>query len=74
MPALRFVCTTDNKASHEEIRRRTYMAGGAIVREMVKRDTSTVFEAEYEIVSEGGTLYREVKELGFCTSINIITQ
>jgi hypothetical protein len=72
MTAIRFICKTDNRANHEEIKNRTYLAGGAVVREKVYRDTSSVFEAEMEIVSEGGTLYREAKELDLVTKINII--
>jgi hypothetical protein len=72
MAAIRFVCRTDNKAKHEEVKNRTYLAGGAIVREKIYRDTSSVFEAEMEIVSEGGTLYREAKELDLVNKINII--
>ena len=71
MAALRFVCTTDNKASHEEIKRRLYSARGALMREKVYCDTSTDFRAEMEIMSEGGTLYREVKEYGLSKSIYI---
>jgi hypothetical protein len=71
MPALRFVCTTDNKASHEEIKRRLYSARGALMREKVYKDTSTEFLSEMEMMSEGGTLYREVKELGLAKSIYI---
>ena len=74
MAALKFVCKTNNKRNHEEIKRKTYFAGGAIVREKVRRDTSTEFESEFEIMSEGGTLYREVKEEGLATTITIITQ
>ena len=72
MTAIRFICKTDNRANHEEIKNRTYLAGGAVVREKVYRDTSSVFEAEMEIVSEGGTLYREAKELDLVTKINIV--
>jgi hypothetical protein len=72
MSAIRFVCKTDNKAKHDEIKNRAYLAGGAIVREKIYRDTSSVFEAEMEIVSEGGTLYREAKEFDLVTKINII--
>jgi hypothetical protein len=72
MSAIRFICKTDNKAKHDEIKNRTYIAGGAIVREKVYRDTSYIFEGEMEIVSEGGTLYREAKELDLTSKINII--
>lgn len=71
MSAIRFICTVDNKASHEEIKRRLYSARGALMREKVYKDTSTEFLSEMEMMSEGGTLYREVKELGLAKSIYI---
>jgi hypothetical protein len=71
MTAIRFVCTTDNKASHEEIKRRLYSARGALMREKVYKDTSAEFHSEMEMMSEGGTLYREVKELGLSKTIYI---
>jgi hypothetical protein len=74
MAAIRFVCTTDNKAKHYDIKNRAYLAGGAILREKIRKDTSSEFEGEMEIVSEGGTLYREVKELGLSKTEMIITQ
>lgn len=72
MAAVRFICKIDNKANHEEVKRRLYLSNGAIVREKVYKDTSTHFESEMEMVSEGGTLYREVKELELSKSIYII--
>jgi hypothetical protein len=72
MGAIRFICTTDNKAKHHDIVNRVYLAGGAIIREKVKKDTSSDFESEMEIVSEGGTLYREVKELGLGKMVYIV--
>lgn len=74
MAAIRFICTTDNKAKHYEIKNRAYLAGGAILREKIRKDTSQEFDGEMEIVSEGGTLYREVKEMGLTKTERIITQ
>ena len=71
MAAIRFVCTTDSKKSHEEIKRRLYSARGALMREKVYKDTSSEFRSEMEMMSEGGTLYREVKELGLSKTIYI---
>lgn len=71
MAAIRFVCTTDNKADHEEIKRRLYSARGALMREKIYKDTSSEFHSEMEMMSEGGTLYREVKELGLSKTIYI---
>lgn len=74
MAAIRFVCTTDSKANHYEIKNRVFLAGGAIIREKIRKDTSQDFDGEMEIVSEGGTLYREVKELGLSKTERIIPQ
>jgi hypothetical protein len=74
MAAIRFICTTDNKAKHYDIKNRAYLAGGAIVREKIRKDTSLEFDGEMEIVSEGGTLYREVKELGLTKTERIVSQ
>jgi hypothetical protein len=41
------------------------------MREKVYKDTSTDFQSEMEMMSEGGTLYREVKELGLSKTIYI---
>ena len=65
MGAIRFICTTDKKSSHYEIHNKVSLAGGAIVREKVRKDTSTDFEGEMEILCEGGTLYRDIKENGW---------
>lgn len=72
MGAIKFIVTTNNKAHHEEIKRLTYMAGGALVREKIRRDTSSAFEGEIECISEGGTLYRQIKEGGLCSHINLV--
>jgi hypothetical protein len=61
MSAVKFICFTDKKESHNEIKRKLFFAGGAITREKVK-DLSSGFEGELEMVCEGGTLYRELKE------------
>jgi len=72
MAAIRFICTTDNKAKHHEIRNKVYLAGGAILREKIRRDSGTEFEGEMEILCEGGSLFREVKENGLGKTAHII--
>jgi len=72
MAAVKFICTTDNKAKHYDIQNKVYLAGGVIIREKIRRDTSSEFEGEMEIISEGGTLYREVKETGLSKTAHII--
>lgn len=73
MAAVKFTCVTESKAHHEEIKNLTYLAGGALIREKIRRDSSQGWEAELEIVSEGGTLYRQVKELNLATKINLVS-
>ena len=72
MAAVKFTCITESRASHEQIKNMTYLAGGALIREKIYRDSAKGWEAEMEIVSEGGTLYRQVKELNLATKINLV--
>lgn len=72
MSAIKFICKTNNKANHEEIRRRIFSAYGSIVREKIYRDTAKEFEGLFEITSEGGTLYKDIKESNLTTSITLI--
>lgn len=72
MAAVRFQCVTDNRALHEEIKNLLFLAGGALVREKVMKDARGEWHAEMEMVSEGGTLFRQVKELKLAISCIII--
>jgi hypothetical protein len=72
MPAVRFHCVTESRASHEEIKNMLFLAGGALLREKVIRDARGEWRAELELVSEGGTLYRQVKEMKLAISCTII--
>jgi len=53
MSAIKFICKTDNKSNHYDIQNKVYLAGGAIIREKIRKDTSSDFEGEMEIMSEG---------------------
>jgi len=75
MSAVRFICKTVTKASHEEVRNKVFLSGGSILREKIRKDTSREFEGEMEIVCEGGTLYRDLKENGLtstCYLVNLL--
>jgi hypothetical protein len=48
------------------------MAGAAIVREKIRKDTSTDFEGELEILCEGGTLFRDIKENGWSKTCHLL--
>ena len=58
--------------NHVALKNKVYLAGGVIIREKIRRDTSSEFEGEMEIISEGSTLYREVKETGLSKTAHII--
>jgi len=72
MSATRFICKTTSKASHEEVRNKVFFSGGSILREKIRKDTSTEFEGEMEIVCHGGTLYRDLKENSLAESCYLV--
>lgn len=71
MAAIKCICKTDSKQNHDEVKRKIYFAGGAITREKVY-EMSKSFTGELEFVSEGGTLFRELKDSPLVTIINIL--
>ena len=71
MGAIKFICKTDNVINHYEIKNKCYLAGAAIIREKVK-DLASGFDAELEVMVEGGTLFKELKEFDLVTYIQII--
>ncbi len=71
MAALKFVCKMDSKENHNEVKKKLYFAGGAVVREKIW-DISSGFQSELEILCEGGTLYRDLKDSGIVTNITIV--
>lgn len=71
MAAIKCICKTETKQNHDEVKRKIFFAGGAIVREKV-HETSRHFAGELEFVSEGGTLYRDLKDSPLVTIINIL--
>jgi hypothetical protein len=71
MAAVKFVCKTNDKVKHDDIKRKLYMVGGAIIREKVK-DVKSGFEGELELISEGATLYRMVKDSDLALKVTLI--
>lgn len=71
MAAVKFICKTNDRIKHDDIKRKLYMAGGAIIRERVK-DLSSGFEGELELISEGATLYRMIKESDLALKVTLI--
>jgi hypothetical protein len=71
MAAVKFVCKTNDKVKHDDIKKKLYMAGGAIIREKVK-DVKSGFEGELELISEGATLYRTIKDSDLALKVTLI--
>ena len=61
----------NSKESHNEVKRKLYFAGGAVIREKIW-DISSGFQSELEIICEGGTLYRDLKDSDLVININIV--
>jgi hypothetical protein len=54
------------------VRNKAFFSGAAIIREKIRKDTSTEFEGEMEIVCHGGTLYRDLKENSLAESCYLV--
>lgn len=67
---VRFVCTTDNKADYYKIKEKIFRTGSTIMREKI-RDLKSEYFAEFEIISEGRFLYRDLKESNLCRHMRL---
>jgi hypothetical protein len=67
---VRFVCTTDTKQKYYEIKQKIFHARATIMREKI-REMKDEYFAEFEIVSYGRTLYRELKESDLCNHLRL---
>lgn len=70
---IKFSCTTDNKKDYYEIKKKIAFHGSTILREK-QRDLKDEFFCEFEILSHGRTLYREIKESGVCKTILLLVE
>jgi hypothetical protein len=69
---VKFNCTTDNKKDYYEIRKKVSFHRATPIRER-QRDLKDEFFCELEVLSHGGSLYRELKESGLCRTIVLLT-
>lgn len=69
---VKFICTTDNKPNYYSIKSKINFNRATIIREKV-RDLSNDFNAEFEILSHGRTLYRDLKQSGLCKNLVLRT-
>jgi hypothetical protein len=67
---VRFVCTTSDKAKYYKIKEKVFFSRGTLLREKV-RDLKDEFFAEFEVISEGRFLYRDIKEAGLCDHMRL---
>lgn len=69
---VKFNCTTDNKKDYYEIKRKISFHRATPLRER-QRDLKDEFFCEFDVLSHGRSLYRELKESGLCKTIILIT-
>ena len=69
---VKFNCTTDDKKNYYEIKRKISFHRATPLREK-QRDLKDEFFCEFDVLSHGGSLYRELKESGLCKTILLIT-
>jgi len=67
---VRFVCTTDTKQKYYEIKQKIFHARATIMREKI-REMKDEYFAEFEIVSYGRTLYRDLKDSDLCKNLRL---
>jgi hypothetical protein len=53
------------------VKRKLFFAGGAITREKV-RDLGSGYTSELEMICEGPTLYRELKDSELCVKVSLL--
>ena len=67
---VRFVCITDTKQKYYEIKQKIFHARATIMREKI-REMKDEYFAEFEIVSYGRTLYRDLKDSDLCKHLRL---
>lgn len=67
---IRFVCTTDDKQNYHKIKAKIFHTQATIMRERV-RELKDEYFAEFEIMSFGRTLYRDLKDSGLCKHLRL---
>jgi hypothetical protein len=70
---IKFGCTTDDKKAYYEIKRKISFHRATLIRER-QRDLRDDFFCEFDVLSHGRSLYRELKESGLCKTLVLFTQ
>ena len=69
---VKFILTTVDKKDYYEIQRIVNFHRATVMRERV-RDLLDEFHCELEVISHGRSLYRQLKDSGFCKTILLLT-
>jgi len=67
---VRFICTTDDKQKYHKIKEKVFFSRATIMREKI-RELKDEYFAEFEIITEGRYLYRDLKESGLCSHLSL---
>jgi len=67
---VKFVCTTDDKQKYHKIKEKIFFSRSTIMREKI-RELKDEYFAEFEVVSSGRFLYRDLKESGLCKHLRL---
>jgi len=70
---VKFFCNTDNKQNYWEIKSKINFNRATIMRERV-RELKNDFYVEFEILSHGRTLYRDLKQSNLCKNLILRTK
>jgi len=67
---VRFVCTTDDKQKYHKIKEKIFFTRSTIMREKI-RELKDEYFAEFEVLSHGRFLYRDLKESDLCKHLRL---
>lgn len=67
---VKFVCTTDDKQKYHKIKEKIFFSRSTILREKI-RELKDEYFAEFEVISQGRFLYRDLKESGLCKHLRL---
>ena len=67
---VRFVCTTNDKQKYHKIKEKIFFSRATILREKI-RELKDEYFAEFEIMTQGRFLYRDLKESGLCIHLRL---
>ena len=67
---IKFVCSTTDKQKYHKIKEKIFFSRATIMREKI-RELKDEYFAEFEVISQGRFLYRDLKESGLCNHLRL---